>query len=285
MIQDIHPHQLQMTFQPRQPNDDDFIAAFRPEGKTDAILFAETDGAKALPRYAQFKNLADSGPDRFLYLFSVDGAGVFLYGGTVEEIAPGYTTLDVQKLREFEPGWQAFTVLTAHHLMKWYQANRYCGTCGQLMAAKPDERALRCGGCGGVVYPRISPAVIVGVIDREADAILLTRYANRPNAKLTALIAGFMEVGEAFEDTIRREVFEEVGLRAKNIRYYKSQPWAYSGSVLAGFYAEVEGSREIHLDQTELQEAAWMQRGDLPVNPGAFSLTAEMVETFRTGGV
>ncbi len=282
MIQDIHPHQLQMTFQPRIPADTDLVAAFRQDGKSDAVLLNKTDAGLTLPLYGQFKEIDDTGDTRYLYLFSVDGTGLFLYSGETMDI-PGFTCLDVDKLRDFKPAWQAFITLTAHHLMKWYQANRYCGTCGQIFMIKPDERALVCTGCGSVEYPRISPAVIVGVVD--GDAILLSKYANRPNAKLTALIAGFMEVGETFEDTVRREVFEEVGMRAVNIRYYKSQPWAYSGSILAGFFAEVEGSREICLDERELQEAAWVKRGDLPVNPGAFSLTAEMVEAFRLGKV
>ncbi len=282
MIQDIHPHQLQMTFQPRLPADGDFVAAFRQDGKADSVLLADSAAGLTLPLYGQFKSCAEAGDDRYLYLFSVDGIGLFLYRGDSAGVS-GFSCLDLQTLREFQPAWQAFVILTAQHLMKWYQANRYCGTCGQLFTVKPDERALICAGCGSIVYPRISPAVIVGVVDGEA--ILLTRYANRPNAKLTALIAGFMEVGETFEDTVRREVFEEVGLRAVNIRYYKSQPWAYSGSVLAGFFAEVDGSRAIRLDEHELQEAVWVKRADLPVNPGAFSLTAEMVETFRTGKV
>ncbi len=87
----------------------------------------------------------------------------------------------------------------------------------------------------------LSPAVIVGVIDRERERILMTRYANRPDSKLAALIAGFMEVGETVEETVRREVFEETGVRVKNIRYYKSQPWAFSGSVLVGFFLLLGG--------------------------------------------
>ncbi len=150
----------------------------------------------------------------------------------------------------------------------------------KLMAEKADERAMVCSGCGAVVYPRISPAVIVGVTD--GDRILMTRYANRPNnTALTALVAGFMEVGETLEGTVAREVGEEVGLRVKNIRYYKSQPWAFSGSVLIGFYADVDGSAEITVDETELQEARWVCRGDLPEAASLSSLTSTMVDAFR----
>lgn len=131
------------------------------------------------------------------------------------------------------------------------------------------------------MYPRISPAVIVGVMD--GDRIILTRYANRPGNRLTALIAGFMEIGETFEDTVRREVMEEVGVEVKNIRYYRSQPWPFSGSVLAGFYADLAGTSDLTVDKGELGEARWMQRGELPDDLGSFSLTAEMISLFRLG--
>lgn len=148
------------------------------------------------------------------------------------------------------------------------------------MSNKADERARQCGACGAVVYPSISPAVIVAVVDGER--ILLTKYANRPGSRM-ALVAGFMEVGETVEDTVRREVMEEVGLKLKNIRYYKSQPWAFSSSVLMGFFADLDGSSDIVLDKNELQEAAWVDRDDAPANDANISLTAEMIDAFRLG--
>ncbi len=110
----------------------------------------------------------------------------------------------------------------------------------------------------------------------------MTRYANRPNnTALTALVAGFMEIGETLEDTVAREVGEEVGVKVKNIRYYKSQPWAFSGSVLVGFYADLDGPPDITVDENELQEARWVARKDLPENLNLASLTATMVDAFK----
>ncbi|MBR0328228.1 MAG: NUDIX domain-containing protein, partial [Selenomonadaceae bacterium] len=129
--------------------------------------------------------------------------------------------------------------------------------------------------CGLIEYPKISPAVIVAVTD--GDKLLLTRYADRPY-RGPALIAGFVEIGETLEDTVRREVLEEVGLHVKNIRYYKNQPWSFTDTMLVGFYCDLDGEAEIHLDRNELCEGVWMDRSELPVRENDVSLTAEMIE-------
>lgn len=95
-----------------------------------------------------------------------------------------------------------------------------------------------------MVFPKISPAVIVAVTDN--DRVLLTKYAGR-TYKNYALVAGFNEAGETIEQTVRREVMEEVGLKVKNLKYYKSQPWGLSGSLLSGFFCELDGDDKITL--------------------------------------
>ena len=139
---------------------------------------------------------------------------------------------------------------------------------------------LRCPVCGHTVYPKISPAVIVGV--KDGDRLLLTKYSGRAY-KRYALIAGFNEIGESIEDTVRREVMEEVGLKVKNIRYYKSQPWSFSETLLMGFYCDLDGSAEIQLDTEELSEGVWMKREEIPKPVSDISLTSEMIERFRRG--
>ena len=141
-------------------------------------------------------------------------------------------------------------------------------------------RALSCD-CGNLVFPVIAPAVIVGVI--HGDKILVTRYAGR-EFKGLALIAGFCEIGETAEDTVRREVMEEAGIRVKNIRYFASQPWGFASDLLLGYYAELDGSGELRIDEEELQSAAWVSREELePVVENRLSLTGTMIERFRLG--
>ena len=98
-----------------------------------------------------------------------------------------------------------------------------------------------------------------------------------------ALIAGFTEIGESAEQTVAREVMEEVGLRVKNIRYYKSQPWAFSGSLLMGFFCDLDGDDKIILDKNELAEAGWFRRSEIDLADDHISLTREMIMQFKTG--
>ena len=99
-----------------------------------------------------------------------------------------------------------------------------------------------------------------------------------------ALIAGFTEIGETLEETVQREVMEEVGLKVKNIRYYKSQPWSFSSTLLCGFFCEVDGDTDITLDTEELAVGEWFDRDNIPVEDDGVSLTREMIGVFKTGG-
>ena len=127
------------------------------------------------------------------------------------------------------------------------------------MKAKQTERAMQCLDCGRVVYPQICPSVIVGITDDSR--ILMTKYASsHSNYKKYALVAGYAEIGESLENTVAREVMEEVGLKVKNIRYYKSQPWSFSDALLVGFFCEVDGNAEIKMDTEELSAAEWFER-------------------------
>ena len=118
----------------------------------------------------------------------------------------------------------------------------------------------------------------------DGDRLLLTKYApSHSSHRQYALVAGYTEVGETLEQTVHREVMEEVGLKVKNLRYYKSQPWSFSGSLLAGFYCDVDGDPSITLDRKELSVAEWFDRASLPETPNLISLTGEMIECFRQG--
>ena len=170
--------------------------------------------------------------------------------------------------------------MTAWHLYNWYEGHRFCGKCGKPLHHHETLRALACS-CGNLTFPVIAPAVIVAVT--HDDKILVTRYAGR-EFKGMALVAGFCEIGERAEDTVRREVMEEAGLQVKNIRYFDSQPWGYASNLLLGYFCELDGSDEICFDHEELSSAVWISRDELePVEENLLSLTGTMIETFRTG--
>lgn len=276
MIQDISPSRYDVGFQPRAPLDDDYVMVMRDK----QVLMTNQGEMAYLPRLGDLAEQVPALPDNLVYLFRVDDRAYFLHTAETSAARNGFFYRDSQAFRDMQPSWMAFAGITACHLAAWYGRHRFCGGCGQPMLPKTAERALLCSHCGEVVYPTIAPAVIVGVVDGER--LLMTRYANRPYSKL-ALVAGFVEVGETLEDTVRREVLEEVGVRVGAIRYYKSQPWAFSGSLLVGFYAELDGSPEITMDAAELQEALWLERSELPKEDSGVSLTGEMIAVFRDG--
>ena len=211
------------------------------------------------------------------YLFSVGDTAYF--AGEAEPFGDYRYAGDTGLLRRACPREEAFAGLTGLHLLRWYRDNRFCGRCGAKTRPSETERALTCA-CGNLIYPKICPAVIVGVISRSR--ICLTKY-NRQNA-YWALVAGYNEIGETLEQTVVREVAEETGLRVGNVRYYKSQPWGLTGSLLVGYYCDVVGDDAIAVDGTELKEGRWFAPEEIDFTDDGFSLTREMVEAFRTRG-
>ena len=272
MIQDIYPHRLRNEFIPARPVDPEGLL-FRFDG--DSVLCAIEGGRVALPRVKDFPSDAER-----RYLFALDDTPCYLDMEGKGRSAEGLEWLPVRMLRRRAQGPREviFAAWTAFQLYNWYRDNRYCGRCGGVTAPAPDERAVMCPACSRRIYPRIIPAVIVGVTN--GDEILMTKYRGR-DIPYYALIAGFTEIGETLEQTVAREVMEEAGLRVKNIRYYKSQPWAIVDDLLAGFYCDVEGPTEIHMDANELKEAVWVRRENVAGQPNDFSLTNEMMLLFR----
>ena len=165
---------------------------------------------------------------------------------------------------------------------RWYQSRKFCGHCGQPMVHDDKERMMRCPDCGMMEFPKICPAVIIAVT--HGDKILMSKYAGREYKKY-ALLAGFNETGESIEETVRREVMEEVGLKVKNLRYYKSQPWSFTDTLLMGFFCELDGEDGITLDTDELAMAEWFERDKMPVEAEDLSLTNEMMMAFKHGKV
>ena len=273
MIQDIAPHRYDNAFSCKTPLPDSPVFCF--SGKN-LLLQQNSAGEICLPTAGQL-NLQ---VQQLRFAFDLDETDYFLLAdGQVEAEAP-FAYQPQSSLQQAQPQYLAFACATAASLWRWYRNNRYCGACGSPMELSQTERALVCSKCGGTVYPKICPAVITAVTD--GDRLLLTRYAGRPFRRY-ALVAGFNEIGESIEDTVHREVWEETGLRVKNLRFYKSQPWVFTDSLLMGFYADLDGSDEITLQTDELSEGTWFTRDTLPDDYSPISLTGEMIEQFRQG--
>lgn len=280
MIQDIYPHKLKNTFIPGLEADaSSLVIHFNKDG----MILIKSDG-KPFPRLSEFK----TSPDTLTYLFSMDEDNFFLAEDETVVLPEGTEYKRVREFRKMDvPKKSVFEAFTAKQLNSWYVNNRYCGRCGELTGRSRIERAIVCEKCGNTIYPRVVPAVIVGLIKRGAsrdeDEILLTKYNGRSDVPYYALIAGFTEIGETFEQTVAREASEETGLKVKNIRYYKSQPWGVVDDILAGFYCELDGSDQITRDEGELSVAEWVRRENVVLQPDDFSLTNEMMTLFKEG--
>lgn len=162
-------------------------------------------------------------------------------------------------------------------VLHWDRTNRFCGECGNRMTQPdPAERAKRCGHCGHVVYPRVSPCIIVLVHD--GPRMLLTRQASWPAGRY-GLVAGFVEAGESLESCVRREVAEETGLLVDEVSYQGSQPWPFPHQLMMGFVARYAGG-EVVLHDGELEEARWFEPDALPTLPPRLSIARSLIEDF-----
>lgn len=170
-------------------------------------------------------------------------------------------------------------VCRALHICRWNESWKFCPACGSPAVNSVKERAKVCTGCGRTDYPVISPAVIVAVT--KGDKLLLAhnvRYNHVPERY--SVLAGFVESGESAEDTIRRELMEEVGITVKNIRYFGSQSWPFPNSMMLGFTAEYE-SGEVIPDGEELDKAGWFGADELPEIPPFGSISRKLIENFK----
>lgn len=272
MLHEIAPHQYHLEYSTRQPGKGDILLICRKG----TVLCRAGQEEIEYPTADQIKVTGGQ------YLFSIDDQAFFLPRGLEEPIPEGWELRSIQTFRTATPKHLAYAGWLGSRLALFYAEHRYCGQCGGAAIPSTTERAVVCPSCKAVYYPQISPSVIVALVD--GDRILLTKYqASHSSYRNYALIAGYNETGETLEETVRREVAEEVGLRVEDITYYKSQPWPLSGALLAGFFCRLKGSDSVTLETQELSEARWVSREELEPRPDSPSLTGEMIEQFRLG--
>jgi NAD+ diphosphatase len=161
-------------------------------------------------------------------------------------------------------------------LTAWDRDHRFCGRCGALTTRSTVERVRTCPACGHGAYPRLSPAVIM-LVERDGRA-LLARNARFPRP-FHSTLAGFVEVGETLEDAVAREIHEEAGVDVADIRYFGSQPWPFTGSLMIGFTARWAGG-ELTPDGVEIVEAGWFAPDELPHLPPPLSIARALVDDF-----
>ncbi len=207
----------------------------------------------------------------FAFSLSADGSAPFAELGEFH---------DLRLLGSELPPDEANLAAHARALVLWHASQLYCGVCGS--SAQPEvggnSRICANNNCGREIFPRVDPAIIVLVTNR--DRCLLGRQSSWPEGRYST-IAGFVEPGESLEDSVRREVYEETNVHVGRVRYHSSQPWPFPSSLMLGFFAEAT-SPDVVLNDRELEDAQWFTRKDLrsefPKLPFRISIARRLVD-------
>ncbi|MDR1957107.1 MAG: NAD(+) diphosphatase [Treponema sp.] len=208
---------------------------------------------------------------------------------------PGISCVDLAPEFPLPPHWRRVSprvgsaadgpvgpLFRGYHIIQWRRESRFCGSCGSPNTDAPQELARVCPVCGRVEYPRITPAIIVIIINDQNQALLAHNKQFVPG--LYSLIAGFNEAGETLEATVAREIREEVGLEVRDIRYIRSQPWPFPYSLMLGFSARYAGGN-VRVDGVEIEDARWFDQDRLPELPGLGSVSRYLINLWRTGAL
>lgn len=212
------------------------------------------------------------------YLGRLGGQGVFAVAvGDAALPPPGWRFDDLRRLLGVADDQLFALAGRAAQVLEWERSHRFCGRCGSPTSLHTEgERARTCAACELSFYPRINPCVIVAVT--RGEEILLAR-ARRFTRPLFSTLAGFIEAGESAEETLHREVAEEVGVRIANPRYFGSQSWPFPGNLMLGFHADYAGG-ELCLQEDEIAEAGFFRYDALPPIPPPGSIAHALIQAF-----
>jgi NAD+ diphosphatase len=194
----------------------------------------------------------------------------------MQEVPSGFVFCDIRELRGRVDDDILGVAGRASQILAFDRNTRFCGRCGARTEPRPVELARECPKCGTIVYPRLSPAVIV-LVYRDNEA-LLARSPRFPPG-MYSVIAGFAEPGETLEHAVRREVMEETGIAIGDPVYFGSQPWPFPDSLMVGFVAPYQGG-SLRPDYKEIEDVGWFRYDAIPRLPGPLSISRALIEWF-----
>jgi NAD+ diphosphatase len=220
--------------------------------------------------------VGEAGPDA-LYLGTLDGEPCFArLIGEGDPLPPGARLVPLRQLFGALPDADFAVAARALGLTAWDRDHRHCGRCGAPTARSETERVRVCTRCGHHSWPRLSPAIIA-LVERDGRALLARNARTRMPFHTT--LAGFVEVGETLEEAVAREIREEAGIEVKDVRYFGSQPWPFTGALMVGFTARWAGG-EIRQDESEIVDAGWFAPDALPALPPPLSIARALIDDF-----
>ena len=225
------------------------------EGSPDAV-FVTGDAAAALRMHG--------GPWAFLGLqddqavFAVDVSAADDPLPLLPDTAGKF--VDLRSVGWGVPRPEAAVLAHARGLMHWRARHRFCGVCGGVCDVRSAGHMMVCTACEVQHFPRTDPAVIMLVT--RGDRALLGHSQRFPRGNMYSTLAGFVEPGESLEEAVRREVFEEAGIRVGSVQYHSSQPWPFPGNIMLGFYGEGL-TEDITIDPEEMLDVRWFSRAEI----------------------
>ena len=210
--------------------------------------------------------------------------------GTLSGATPAYAAMFIEEgtpklkdtkwipVRTFFAINESISPYVAHglSLLNWRSQVRFCSSCGTPLYDHKSETARYCIQCNKNFYPPVSPCVIVRIT--KDDKILLARHSHR-NTDVFTCLAGYVEPGETLEECVEREVFEETGIKVKNIEYLGSQSWPFPDQLMVAFKAEYAGGEQ-KLQPEEISEIAWFTKDNLPPIPKKGSIAYKLITEY-----
>lgn len=243
-------------------------------GTEDAIRLLTGTVGEPLP-------LAETG-EGALYLGDLNGVPCLAYPADETAVADGDNrTVSLRSLFGLLPEDEYGIAGYAAQLLHWQEISGYCSRCGGKTGPTPNAWAKTCTVCDYVVYPVVSPAVLILVHDGGRRILL----SHKPGwGKRYSILAGFVEPGETLEECVARETLEEVGLSVTDVVYHGSQPWPYPHQIMLGFTALCpEPEKPLTIDANELDAAEWFDADALPELPGKLSLSRQLIDSWLAG--
>ncbi len=266
---------------------DEWMDAALADANSRFVLFKDgralLDLSGQSPRLVQAPRPEEDAP--WVFLGRLDGVAIF----AAEVAAAAGTFVDLHSVGGALPADEANILATGKGMLHWRAKNRFCAFCGGPNTPRRGGTVLHCESCGTEHFPRTDPAVIM-LVTRGETVLLGQSHRFPADRNWYSTLAGFLEPGESLEDAVRREVFEEVGVRVGEVTYHSSQPWPFPASLMVGFYAEGL-SEEIVLQEDEMRDAGWFSRAQIANRaalgfdlPGGYSIARRLIDDWLDAG-
>jgi NAD+ diphosphatase len=232
-----------------------------------------------------------------VFLGVIDNVAHFAYATPADAATEDATSYaDCRLIASQLDGWETGILAQARAQLDWHQRNPYCPQCGGATQPERGGQIRRCGTCGKHYFPRTDPVAIMLIIDKPGgDRCLLGKSQGRmAQTNFYSALAGFLDQGESLEEAVRREVWEEAGIRVGDVQYHSSQPWPFPSQLMIGCHGLAE-TLDIRIDPVEMADVRWFTRAevaqalkenhpDLRV-PGQLAIAHHLIHSWVSGEV